>query len=90
MATTRTILALLSLGTILAGLYAMQRDREEAAAWLLTLGFAFATGWGILTTMLAADGAADVPRDGAIALTSMAALLTVYYFVSVTYRDPAA
>lgn len=78
---TRGVLALLIVITMVAALIAGRRGAELLATWLMTAGFALATVWAglgaVWTYEFGADGA--LSPEVYVSLVMMGAALTIYF-----------
>jgi hypothetical protein len=88
MVTTRLVLALVAGALLSAGGVWVHQRKHVYATWSLALGFLAASVWGGLTVALADRGAAGMPRESAIALTTMAIALTIYFGIKAANREP--
>lgn len=88
MVTTRGALAIMGLVVFGVAIFALRRDRQVEAAWLLTFGFGLATVWGVMSILLAERGEAAMPRVTAVSLTTMAAAFTMWYLQKAVNREP--
>lgn len=78
---TRGVLALLIVVTMVAALFAGHRGAELLATWLMTAGFALATAWAglgvVWTYEFGAEGA--LSPEVYVSLVMMGIALTIYF-----------
>lgn len=77
--TTRVIIAVVAGGLMVGGVVASIRDRDLLAVQLMTLAFAFATFWTVLSTYWALSNPSMAPPRTYLVLTTMAVTATIYY-----------